>query len=137
MSMHRVGGFLALLVLGIVGSPGTSLAQGWGEQAPLQFKYINQGLASEVARNQLGQSAAAAAASSSSLGSGSGGGLGQANNQLNNAIQLDSHNTYNVTITGDNNYLNLSGSTVNAQQTSTGTSQTGTNKATDSSQFLN
>lgn len=136
MSMHKVIGLAALLLVGITGLPGAALAQGWGEQVPLQFKYISQGFASEVARNQLGQTAAAAAASSS-LGSGSGGGLGQANNQLNNAIQLNSHNTYNVTITGNNNYLNVSGSSVNAQQNSTGTSQTGTNKTTGSSPNLN
>ena len=145
MSTHRVIGFAALLLVGIVGTPGAALAQAWGEQVPLQFRYINQGMASEIARNQLGETAAAAAASSSSssLGSGSGGsggssgGLGQVSSQLNNAIQLDSHNTYNVTITGNNNYLNVTGSSVNAQQTSTGTTQTGTNKASPTSQFLN
>ena len=144
MSMHRVGGLAALLFVGIVGSPGAALAQAWGEQVPLQFRYINQGMAAEIARNQLGETAAAAAASSSSsLGSGGigsgggGGGLGQASSQLSNVVQLDSHNTYNVTITGNNNYLNVTGSTVNAQQTSTGTTQTGINKASPTSPFLN
>ena len=131
----RVGAALVLCLCGL-GSTGAAFAQAWGEQAPLQFRYINQGMTSEIARNQLGETAAAAAASSSSLG-GSGGGLGQASSQLSNVVQLDLHNTYNVTITGDGNYLNVTGSTVNAQQTSTGTTQTGINKASPTSPFLN
>lgn len=127
MSMHRISALLALVIVAVVGSAGAALAQGWGEQAPLQFKYSNQGISNEVYRNQLGMSAAAAAASSSSGGSLSGGGLGQASSQLNNAVQLNEANTYNVTITGNGNYLNVSGSSVNAQQTSTGTSQTSSN----------
>jgi hypothetical protein len=127
LSIRSVSAVLALSLAGFVASPGVALAQGWGEQAPLQFRYLSQGVTNEVYRNQLGTSAAAAAASSSSLSGGSGGGIGQASNQLNNAIQLDSHDTYNVTITGDGNYLNVTGSTVNAQQTSTGTTQTTTN----------
>jgi hypothetical protein len=128
--MHKVCAFSALLFVGLVGSAGSVSAQGWGEQAPLQFKYSNQGISNEVYRNQLGTTAAAAAASSSS-GGGSGGSLGsgQLSSQLNNAVQLDSHNTYNVTITGNGNYLNVTGSNVNAQQTSTGTSQSSTNSS--------
>jgi Flp pilus assembly protein TadG len=140
---HSLGAFFALLVAFVVGSAIPALAQGWGEQAPLQFKYINQGVTNEVYRNQLGTTAAAAS-SSSSLGSGSGSGLGQASSQLNNAVQLNENNTYNVTITGDGNYLNVTGSTVNAQQTSTGTKQTTTNSLgtsgsprTGSSPYLN
>jgi hypothetical protein len=128
LSVRSVSAVLALSLAGLIGSSGAALAQGWGEQAPLQFRYLSQGVTNEVYRNQLGTSAAAAAASSSSLSGGSGSsGLGQSSNQLNNAIQVDSHDTYNVTITGDGNYLNVTGSTVNAQQTSTGTSQTSTN----------
>ena len=117
---------MALLLVGIVGSAGAASAQAWGEQAPLQFRYSNQGISNEVYRNQLGASAAAAAASSSSLGGG-GSGLGQSSSQLNNAVQIVDSNTYNVTISGNGNYLNITGSNVNAQQTSTGTSQTSTN----------
>jgi hypothetical protein len=128
LSVHRVSAFFALLLLCMVGSPGAALAQGWGEQVPLQFRYSNQGISNEVYRNQLGTTAAAAASSSSSGGlSGGGGGFGQSSNQLNNAIQLSGNNTYNVTVTGSNNYLNVSGSSVNAQQTSTGTTQSSSN----------
>ncbi|MGH6725360.1 MAG: hypothetical protein ACREB8_02295 [Pseudolabrys sp.] len=119
------------MVLWIVGLSGAALAQGWGEQAPLQFRYSNQGISNEVYRNQLGMTAAAAAASSSSGLSG-GGGLGQSSSQLNNAIELNGNNTYNVTVTGDNNYLNVSGSSVNAQQTSTGTTQSSSNSTSGS-----
>jgi len=115
--------------MAIVGSAGSASAQGWGEQAPLQFRYSNQGISNEVYRNQLGTTAAAAAASSSSLGGSGGLGFGQSSNQLNNAVQLNEANTYNVTISGSGNYLNVSGSTVNAQQTSTGTSQSSSNRS--------
>ena len=118
---------MALLLVGIVGSAGAASAQAWGEQAPLQFRYSNQGISNEVYRNQLGTTAAAAAASSSSSGSLGGSGLGQSSSQLNNAVQIVDSNTYNVTISGNGNYLNITGSNVNAQQTSTGTSQTSTN----------
>ena len=136
MSVHRVSAFLALFVVGLVGLPGAASAQGWGEQAPLQFKFLNQSMASEIARNQLGLSAAAAAASSSSGGLG-GSGLGQVSSQLNNAVQINESNTYNVTITGNGNYLNVSGSTVNAQQTSTGTSQASSNSQSGSPPAVN
>jgi hypothetical protein len=100
-------------------------AQGYGEQAPLQFKYANQGLTNEVYRLQLGAAAAAAAASSSS--SGGLGGNGQQSNNLNNAIQVYNNQTYNVTMSGSNDVLNVSGDTINAQQSSSGTKQTNTN----------
>jgi hypothetical protein len=101
-----------------------SRAQGYGEQAPLQFKYANQGLTNEVYRLQLGAAAAAAAASSSSGGLG---GNGQQSSNLNNAIQVYNNQTYNVTMSGSNDVLNVSGDTINAQQSSSGTKQTNTN----------
>jgi len=140
--MFRVGAFLALVFVGFLASEGSAQAQGWGEQAPLQFRYSNQGITNELYRNQLGLAAAAAATSSSSLSSGGSGsnGTNQLSSQLNNAVQVTESNTYNVTISGSGNYLNVTGATVNAQQSSTGTSQTSTNKdssAKSSSPFLN
>jgi hypothetical protein len=128
----------AILFL-LPGATGVALAQGWGEQAPMQFKYSNQGLSNEVYRNQLGAAAAAASASAS------GGGLGtaQGNNQLSNVVQVTNSNTYNVNVAGDGNVLNM-GDTVNAQQTSSDSNQTNANtntstkqSASGSSQILN
>jgi hypothetical protein len=107
-------------------------AQGWGEQAPMQFKYSNQGMSNEVYRLQLGASAvAAAAAASAAGGGGAGGGLGQGSSNLNNAVQINNNATYNVTVSGDSNYLNF-GDTINAQQTSSGTTQSSSNQSTSS-----
>jgi hypothetical protein len=124
-SMRRKSACLAISLCGIAGSVGAAAAQAWGEQAPVQFKYANQGLTNEVYRNQLGGAAAAASASAS--GGGLGSGTGQSSNQLDNAVQINNANTYNITVSGSSNYLNVSGDTVNAQQTSTGTSQTSSN----------
>ena len=101
-----------------------AFAQNWGEQAGVQFRYSNQGFAHEVARNQLGISAAAAAAAAG----GGGGGLGtlQSNQQLNNAVQVTNNATYNVTVTGDGNYLTFD-TNVNADQDSTDTNLSGSN----------
>ena len=101
-----------------------AVAQGWGEQTSLQFRYSNQGFANEVARNQLGLSAAAAAAASG--GGGSGLGTLQSNQQLNNSVQVTNNATYNVTVTGDGNYLNFD-TNVNADQDSTDTNLSGSN----------
>jgi hypothetical protein len=106
------------------------MAQGWGEQAPVQFKYSNQAMTSEVYRMQLGASAAAAAAAASASG-GFGGGL-QSSSNLNNAVQINNNATYNVTVSGDSNYLNF-GDTINAQQSSTGTQQSSSNTSTTQS----
>ena len=135
-SIQKVCALVALFLVGVFGLPGAASAQGWGEQTPLQFKYLNQGVANELYRNQLGASAAASASSSGS-GSLSNGGNGQSSNQLNNAVQISESNTYNVTITGNNNYLNVSGATVNAQQTSTGTSQANSNSKSGSPPAVN
>jgi hypothetical protein len=108
-----------------------AFAQGWGEQAPVQFKYSNQGMTSEVYRMQLGATAAAAAAAASASGGGFGGGL-QSSSNLNNAVQINNNATYNVTVSGDSNYLNF-GDTVNAQQSSTGTQQSSSNTSSTTS----
>lgn len=107
------------------------LAQGWGEQAPVQFKYSNQGMTSEVYRLQLGASAAAAAATSSASGGGFGGSL-QSSSNLNNAVQINNNATYNVSVSGNSNYLNF-GDTINAQQSSTGTQQSSSNTSSTNS----
>lgn len=120
-SARKASTFLVFFSICLVGSGGVACAQAWGEQAPVHFKYANQGMAQELYRNQLGAAAAASAASSSASG---GGGLGQSSNQLDNAVQLNNASTYNITISGKGDYLNISGDAVNAQQTSTGTKQT-------------
>jgi hypothetical protein len=114
------------------------LAQGWGEQAPVQFKFSNQSMTSEVYRLQLGASSAAAAAAAAAGGGGFGGGL-QSSSNLNNAVQINNNATYNVTVSGDSNYLNF-GDTINAQQSSTGTQQSSANTSSSTSgasKFLN
>jgi hypothetical protein len=106
------------------------LAQGWGEQAPVQFKFSNQSMTSEVYRLQLGASSAAAAAAAAG-GGGFGGSL-QSSSNLNNAVQINNNATYNVTVSGDSNYLNF-GDTINAQQTSSGTQQSSSNTSSSTS----
>jgi hypothetical protein len=141
-SVWRVSAFLAVSLIGLIGSAGAACAQAWGEQAPVQFKYSNQGQVDEVYRNQLGTAAATAAASAAALASG-GSGSGQSSSQLNNAVEVNSNNTYDVTVSGSSNYLNFGGDTVNAQQTSTGTKQASSNSTSapatknGSSRYLN
>lgn len=118
-----LGGLVMSLAASGFAAP--ALAQAWGEQAPVQFKFMNQGLTTEVYRNQLGAAAAAAAG-----GVGGGAlGSGQSSNQLNNAVQIINNNNYNVSVSGEDNVLNFQGDTVNAQQSSTGTTQTNSNSA--------
>lgn len=124
---------LAVSFVVLAGAATGAAAQGWGEQAPVQFKYANQGLTAEVYRNQLSASAAAASASARAGGLG----YGQSSNQLNNAVQINNNNTYNVTVSGSDNYLNFNGDTVNADQTSSGTTQTSDNSSNTSSSTTN
>lgn len=134
-SVRRVSAFLAISLIGFAGSAGAALAQAWGEQAPVQFKYANQGATDEVERVQLGTAAITAGAST--LGSGGSGGSGQSSGQTNNAVEVNSNNTYNVTVSGSSGtYLNFGdGATATATQTSTGTTQTSKNSS--SSPYLN
>lgn len=117
--------FLASVLMSM--TTGAAMAQGFGEQAPLQFKYANQGFTNAVYALQLGAAAAqaAAAGSASSGGSGSAGAAGQASSQLSNVIQVYNNQTYNVT--GSNNYLNIEGTAVNGTQSSSGSSQSSSN----------
>ena len=121
-----------------VSASSSAFAQGWGEQAPIQFKYSNQGVTNEIYRLQFGASVAASA-SSSSGGGGTGLGNAQSSSNLNNAVQINNSANYTVTISGTGNYLNF-GDTINAQQSSTGTQQTSANSSLNqpaSSKFLN
>ncbi len=113
-------GLLVAFALIHVGAPGSSMAQGFGEQRAVQFKYANQGLTNEVYRRQLG-----AAAASSSSSSSSSSGSGQGGSALNNAVQTSSN--LNVTVNGTGNTLNITGDTLKADQNSSGTSQTNEN----------
>ncbi len=122
MSGIRSGACLITMMLCVVGTSHAQ-AQAFGEQAPVQFKFNNTAETSEIYRQQLGASAAAAA--SSGLG-GYGYGLsGQSSSQTTNGVTVT--NTYNVTMSGSNDTLNVQGATVNANQTSTGTTQTSAN----------
>jgi len=130
---------LSFIYAALAISPSSSaFPQGWGEQAPIQFKYSSQGVTNEIYRLQFGASVAASA-SSSSGGGGTGLGNAQSSSNLNNAVQINNSANYNVTISGTGNYLNF-GDTINAQQSSTGTQQTSANSTLNqpaSSKFLN
>ncbi len=95
-------------------------ANGWGEQAAPSFRYSNQGMTNEIYRVQLGASAVASAAAAAAASRGSaGGGLStaQTSDQLNNVVQINNNATYNVQVSGNDNYLNFD-TKVDAQQTS-------------------
>ena len=97
-------------------------AQGFGEQRPLQFKNANNGLTNEVYRRQLGAAAVATAVA----GSSGGGGSGQSGSAVNNAVQTSRY--LNITVSGENNVLNVVGETINADQQSNGTLQSSENE---------
>lgn len=99
-------------------------AQGFGEQRPLQFKNANNALTNEVYRRQLGATSGASATATSS----SGGASGQAGSAVNNAVQTTRY--LNVTVSGQNNILNIVGETINAEQQSEGTGQSSVNAQT-------
>ncbi len=105
-------------------APAPVSAQGFGEQRPLQFKNANNGLTNEVYRRQLG----AASSSSATATSSSGGASGQAGSAVNNAVQTTRY--LNVTVSGQNNILNIVGETINAEQQSEGTGQSSVNEQT-------
>ena len=105
-------------------APFTAFAQGFGEQRPLQFRNANNGLTLEVYRRQLGASAAASAAASATA---SGvGASGQSGSAVNNAVQTTRY--LNVSVTGENNILNVVGETINASQESSNTEQSSSNQ---------
>jgi hypothetical protein len=135
MTRSHLAGFA--LATFMISTP--AFAQGWAEQRPAQFRYVDQGMANEVYRNQLGTSGAAAAASvaiSGGAGAGGGGSL-QGSEQLNNVIQLNPTNTgsgeiyLNVTVTGTTQ------TTTDSSQNSTNQSQSQTLKKGGSAQILN
>jgi hypothetical protein len=122
----------------LIGS-GAVLAQGWGEQRPLQFGIVGAGgsaMTAEIYRRQflLGSQQLGVAQVNNFNGGGGGGGGGgisgvtgsaQASSQLNNSNQV----TFSGPVTvgaGGNLYLNT-GPQGASNQTSTGTSQGSTN----------
>jgi hypothetical protein len=122
----------------LIGS-GAALAQGWGEQRPLQFGIVGAGgsaMTAEIYRRQflLGSQQLGVAQVNNFNGGGGGGGGGgisgvtgsaQANSQLNNSNQV----TFTAPVTveaGGTLYLNT-GPQGSSTQTSTGTSQGSTN----------
>ncbi len=120
MSYRKSIAFAVVAVSFLPHAPG--LAQGFGEQRPLQFKNVNNGLTNEVYRRQLGASAVASATASSS----GGGGSGQSGSAVNNAVQTSRY--LNITVSGENNILNVVGETINAEQQSSGTQQSSANE---------
>lgn len=108
----------------LIGPP-TAQSQGYGEQAPPQFRYSTQGLSNEVYRQQFSASAAASASSSRGGGSGSSGSL-QSAQELNNVVQINNNSTYNLSISGSSNLLSFDNK-VDAAQRSDGTSQSSSN----------
>ncbi|CAJ0858306.1 hypothetical protein AMST5_01104 [freshwater sediment metagenome] len=121
----------------LIGS-GAALAQGWGEQRPLQFGIVGAGgsaMTAEIYRRQflLGSQQLGVAQVNNFNGGGGGGGGGisgvtgsaQASSQLNNSNQV----TFSAPVTveaGGTLYLNT-GPQGGSTQTSTGTSQGSTN----------
>jgi len=101
-------------------------AQGFGEQGTLQFKYVNQGMQTEIYR-QFKASATAAAAQALGAAGGAGGASGadgQGNTAMSDVVQLGT--TYlNVTNTGNGAVLNIDG--VKVGQSSSGTNQSNGN----------
>jgi hypothetical protein len=133
--------FLAALGLSCVAESTSARAQAYGEQAPLQFRYANQGAALEAYRQQymISQSQAATAANSAAaagVGS-SASGQGQGSSALNNAVQLTPSTTLNLNVSGSGNTLNVTGDTVSATHNSTGTGQTSQNSQSSNKGLLN
>ncbi len=129
---------LAALAFFGVSHSGEALSQAYGEQAPLQFRYANQGAALEAYRQQymISQSQATTAATSAGVGSSSSG-QGQGSSALNNAVQLTPSTTLNLNVSGSGNTLNVTGDTVSATQNSTGTGQTSQNSQSSNKGLLN
>lgn len=119
-----------LSVIPVFAPPAT--ANGWGEQAAPSFRYSNQGITNEIYRVQLGASAVASAAAAAAASRGSaGGGLSsaQTSDQLNNVVQINNNATYNVQVSGNDNYLNFD-TKVDAQQSSQDSSFESSNTGT-------
>lgn len=130
--------FAGLLIAATLPGSGSAIAQGWGEQRPMQFEIVGPGgtaMSAEIYRRQfLLGSQQLAVQSNAYYGAGGGGGGGvsgvtgsaQANSQLNNSNQTTFSGP--VTVSGSNNniYLNT-GPQSGGSQTSTGTNQGSTN----------
>jgi len=121
---------------------GPALAQGWGEQRPLQFEIVGSNgnlAASQIAAGQVAAawnqadgalyvSAASALSAIATANANGGGGLNGANgNGQNNQNQ---NGTTALTVSG-------SGNTINVTQTTTGTSQGAANSIAANSKNLN
>jgi len=116
--------FPMLCGLVVLAASGPASAQGFGEQGTLQFKYVNQGMQTEIYRQQFKASANAAAAQALGGAGGSSGADGQGNTAMSDVVQLGT--TYlNVTNTGNGAVLNIDG--VKVGQSSSGTNQSNGN----------
>ena len=60
--MRNIHIFMSIAIMTVLVASVSARAQGFGEQAPLQFKYVNQGMQTEIYRQQFKASAASAAA---------------------------------------------------------------------------
>lgn len=121
--MRYVSVLFVIAMLGLIGTSAASRAQGFGEQGTLQFKYVNQGMQTEIYRQQFKASANASAASALG-GAGGSGADGQGNTSMSDVVQLGT--TYlNVTNTGNGATLNINGASVGQQ--SSGTNQSNAN----------
>ncbi len=125
----RVRNFLpAFAIVGMVSclSFGAQ-AQGYGEQRPLGFSVSNQNDGTRITREGYRQSVSQSNRAAKSGGSGSTlggnlGGLAQQGSDLNNVVQYYNYSSTYVAVPGNNSPVSVGG-TLNAGQTSTGTSQ--------------
>ena len=122
--MRNIHIFMSIAIMTVLVASVSARAQGYGEQAPLQFKYVNQGMQTEIYRQQFKASAASAAAQALGGASSGSAGTGQAGTSMNDVVQLGT--TYlNVSNTGNGATLNINGASVGQQ--SSGTNQSNSN----------
>ena len=123
--------FWTLIPAGFSGVIAPAYANGFGEQTAPAFRFSNQ--VYETYRIQLGTSVVSTTSSlavaSKSTGSTSSLGSAQSSNMLNNVVQITNNASYNIQLNGSSNYLNFN-MTVDAQQTSQGSSMTSSNTGT-------
>ena len=124
-SVRRVSAFLAVSLIGLVGIRRRGFRAGLGRAGASPIQIFEPG----PGRRSLSQPArhGGRRCGFASAWPPAAAAPGQSSSQLNNAVQVNSNNTYNVTVSGSSNYLNFGGATVNAQQTSTGTKQASSN----------
>lgn len=133
--MSKVAFLVAVCVAAAV--PSITRAQGYGEQRTLPFTLSNQNDQTRMGREYYRQSvsssnrAARITAGSANLG-GNLGGLGQTGSDLNNVVQYYNYSSTSVSVPGSNSPVTVGG-TLNAGQTSTGTSQVLNNSSSSSS----